>query len=215
MRLWLDRLLVAAACLAMLTPLALLIWGAATNDLGANPVETLIRQLGVWGLRFLILGLAISPAARLFRAPRLIRFRRPVGLVAFSYILLHLVSYGLIDKQLDWEVIVKDILKRPYITIGMAAFALLIPLTATSFNAAIRKIGFRRWRGLHALIYLIVPAGVVHYLLLVKADHRPPLIYGALVLLLLGWRVWDQLGKRRGNPGRSTSRTMENPASHG
>ena len=196
-----------AVWLALLAPMALLAWGAVTNDLGANPVERLIRQLGVWGLRFLILGLAITPAARIFRQPRLIRYRRTVGLFAFSYILLHLVSYAVIDHRLDWSTIGKDIVKRPYITIGMAAFALLIPLAVTSTNWMIRKLGPLRWRRLHSLIYVIVPAGVVHYFLLVKADRTSPLIYGGLVLALLGWRLWDRGRNRptkRRNPVEKT-----------
>lgn len=210
-----DGYLIAALCLALLSPLTLLVWGAASNALGANPVETLIRQLGVWGLRYLILGLAITPAAKIFRRPRLTRLRRPIGLVAFGYILLHLLSYSLIDKQLDWAVIGKDIVKRPYITIGMAAFTLLIPLAVTSFNAMIRRIGASVWRRLHSLVYLIVPLGALHYLLLVKADYRPPLIYGAVLVILLGWRVWAWVKRRRENLHRASSRGIEKAALRG
>src|SRR5690606_16445497 len=117
---WRDRAIYLAVWLALFTPMVLLAYGAVTDDLGANPVERLIRQLGVWGLRFLILGLAITPAARLLRMPRLIRYRRTVGLFAFAYIVLHLFSYAVIDHRLDWPTIGKDIAKRPYITIGMA-----------------------------------------------------------------------------------------------
>ncbi len=200
---WIDRAIYLALWLALLSPMVLLAWGAVTDDLGANPVERLIRQLGVWGLRFLILGLAITPAARILKMPKLIRYRRTVGLFAFSYIVLHLISYSVIDHRLDWPTIVKDIIKRPYITIGMAAFALLIPLAVTSTNWMIRKLGPLRWRRLHSLIYVIVPLGVVHYFLLVKADKTSPLIYGGLVLLLLGWRVWDRTRKRPTKPRRA------------
>jgi sulfoxide reductase heme-binding subunit YedZ len=191
-----DRIAYAAVWLACLAPLLWLAWRGYNGELGANPIEKVIRNLGVWGLRLLIVGLAITPAARMLRQPRLIRFRRTVGLFAFSYILLHLSTYIGIDQFFDWNAIGKDILKRPYITIGMGAFVLLIPLAATSFNAAIRWMGAARWRGLHRLIYLIVPMGVVHYYLLVKADHRPPLIYGAIVLLLLGWRAIAAFARR-------------------
>ena len=119
-----------------------------------------------------------------------IRLRRPIGLVAFGYVLLHLSSYIGLDQFFDWAAIWKDIVKRPYITIGMGAFVLLTPLALTSFNAIIRKIGAKTWRRLHQLIYLIAVLGVLHYLLLVKADHRPPLIYGAIVAVLLGYRFW-------------------------
>jgi sulfoxide reductase heme-binding subunit YedZ len=203
MRKWTDRAIYLALWLALFAPMVLLAWGAVTDDLGANPVERLIRQLGVWGLRFLILGLAITPAARILKMPKLIRYRRTVGLFAFSYIVLHLTSYAVIDHRLDWPTIGKDIIKRPYITIGMAAFALLIPLAVTSTNWTIRKLGPVRWRRLHSLIYVIVPLGVVHYFLLVKADKTSPLIYGGLVLLLLGWRVWDRTRKRPTKPRRA------------
>lgn len=212
MRRWIDRAIYAAVWLALLTPMLLLVWGALTNDLGANPVERLIRQLGVWGLRFLILGLAITPAARILKQPRLIRYRRTVGLFAFSYIVLHLFSYSVIDHRLDWATIGKDIVKRPYITIGMAAFTLLIPLAVTSTNWMLRKLGPVRWRRLHSLIYLIVPMGVVHYFLLVKADRVSPVIYGGIVALLLGWRVWDRTRKSKAKPRR---KPVEKPAVQG
>lgn len=191
-----DRIVYAAVWLACFAPLPWLVWRGWSGDLGANPIETAIRQLGVWGLRLLIVGLAITPAARLLRRPRLIRFRRTVGLFDFSYIVLHLSTYIGVDQFFDWTAIGKDILKRPFITIGMAAFVMLIPLAATSFNGAVRRLGPERWRQLHRLTYLIVPLGVVHYYLLVKADHRPPVIYGGLVALLLGWRVVAALKRR-------------------
>ena len=191
-----DGFVLWAVALACLAPLVWLVWRGYQGDLGANPIEKVIRNLGVWGLRLLIVGLTITPLARLLRRPRLIRVRRPIGLIAFGYIVLHLSTYIGVDQYFDWAAIWKDILKRPFITIGMAAFLLLIPMAATSFNAAIRWLGAQRWRGLHRLIYLIVPMGVVHYYLLVKADHRPPLIYGGIVLLLLGWRAVAARGRR-------------------
>jgi sulfoxide reductase heme-binding subunit YedZ len=209
---WRDRAIYAAVWLALLAPMLLLVWGALTDDLGANPVERLIRQLGVWGLRFLILGLAITPAARLLRRPRLIRYRRTVGLFAFSYIVLHLLSYAVIDHRLDWATIGKDIAKRPYITIGMAAFTLLIPLAVTSTDWMLRKLGPLRWRRLHSLIYLIVPMGVVHYFLLVKADRVSPVIYGSIVAVLLAWRAWEGRRKSKAKPHR---KPVEKPAVRG
>jgi len=193
----LDRLVYGLVWLACLAPLLWLAWRGFNNDLGANPIDKLIRELGVWGLRLLIVGLAITPAARLLRQPRLIRFRRTIGLFAFAYVLLHLTNYVVTDQWFDWAAIGKDILKRPFITVGMAAFVLLVPLAVTSTNRALRKLGPVRWRKLHRLTYLIVPLGVIHYLMLVKADHQPPLIYGAIVAVLLGWRVWDWARKRR------------------
>ena len=193
----LDRLVYGLVWLACLAPLLWLAWRGFNNDLGANPIDKLIRELGVWGLRLLIVGLAITPAARLLRQPRLIRFRRTIGLFAFAYVLLHLLNYVVTDQWFDWAAIGKDILKRPFITVGMLAFVLLVPLAVTSTSWALRKLGPVRWRKLHRLTYLIVPLGVIHYLMLVKADHQPPLIYGGIVALLLGWRVWDWARKRR------------------
>ncbi|MDP1737708.1 MAG: protein-methionine-sulfoxide reductase heme-binding subunit MsrQ [Caulobacter sp.] len=191
-----DGIVLWAVSLACLLPLLWLVWRGYQGELGANPIETVIRNLGVWGLRLLIVGLTITPLARILKRPRLIRVRRPIGLIAFSYIVLHLSTYIGVDQYFDWASIWKDILKRPFITIGVAAFLLLIPMAATSFNAAIRWLGSQRWRGLHRLIYLIVPMGVVHYYLLVKADHRPPLIYGGIVAVLLGWRAVAALKRR-------------------
>ncbi len=193
----LDRVVYGLVWLACLSPLLWLAWRGFSNDLGANPIDRLIRELGVWGLRLLIVGLAITPAARLLRQPRLIRFRRTIGLFAFAYVLLHLTNYVVTDQWFDWTAIGKDILKRPFITVGMAAFVLLVPLAVTSTNWALRKLGPMRWRRLHRLTYLIVPLGVVHYYMLVKADYRPPLIYGAIVVMLLGWRLWAWARKRR------------------
>ena len=186
-----DNLVYAVVWLACFAPLVWLAWKGVNGALGANPIETLIRQLGVWGLRLLLVGLAITPAARIFKQPRLARFRRTIGLFAFSYILLHLVSYVGVDLFFDWNQLWKDILKRPFITLGMAGFVLLIPLAVTSTNGWVIRMGRAAWSRLHKLIYVIVPLGVIHYYLLVKADHRPPLIYGAILAALLGWRAWE------------------------
>jgi sulfoxide reductase heme-binding subunit YedZ len=198
----LDRVVYGLVWLACFAPLLWLAWRGYTNDLGANPIDKLIRELGVWGLRLLIVGLAITPAAKLLRQPRLIRFRRTIGLFAFAYVLLHLTNYVVTDQWFDWAAIGKDILKRPFITVGMAAFVLLVPLAVTSTNWALRKLGPVRWRKLHRLTYVIVPLGVIHYLMLVKADQQPPLIYGAIVAVLLGWRMWEATRKRINRPAR-------------
>lgn len=187
---------IALICALCLLPVLWLLWRFFQNDLGVNPVETVVRQLGVWGLRLLVLGLALTPLARLLRQGRLIRWRRPIGLFAFGYVTLHLLSYVVIDQYFDWAQIWSDILKRPYITFGMAAFVLLIPLALTSFNAAIRRLGGVVWRNLHRLIYVIVPLGALHYFLLVKADKSMPLIYAAIIAVLLGWRVWEWARKK-------------------
>jgi sulfoxide reductase heme-binding subunit YedZ len=191
-----DNLVYAAVWLACFAPLVWLTWRVFSDDLGANPIETLIRQIGVWGLRLLLVGLAITPAARILRKPRLVRFRRTIGLFAFSYICLHLLTYIGVDLFFDWGQLVKDILKRPFITLGMAAFVLLIPLAVTSTNGMIRRLGRATWQRIHWLIYLIVPLGVAHYYLLVKADHRPPLVYAAILTVLMLWRFWDAWQRR-------------------
>jgi sulfoxide reductase heme-binding subunit YedZ len=194
---WRERLISLAIWIACLSPLGFFAVGAFTDDLTANPIQFVLRQLGVWGLRFLVITLAIGPAAKLLRQPWLIRYRRRIGLFAFAYVFMHLTTYVAIDHAFDWPTIGKDLAKRPYITIGMAAFALLIPLAITSADRLRRKLGPRRWKRLHQLIYLIVLMGVVHYYLLVKADHRPPVIYGAIVLALLGYRLVAFLMERR------------------
>ncbi len=186
-----DNAVYAAVWLACFAPLAWLAWRGFSGDLGANPIETLIRQLGVWGLRLLLVGLAITPAARILRKPRLVRFRRTIGLFAFAYVTLHLFSYIGVDLFFDFGQLWKDILKRPFITLGMLAFVLLIPLAVTSTKGWVIRMGRAAWQRLHWLIYAIVPLGVAHYYLLVKADHRPPLVYGAVFLALMGWRVWE------------------------
>ena len=191
-----DNLVYAVVWLACFAPLVWLAWQGFNGDLGANPIEKLIRQIGVWGLRLLLVGLAVTPAARLLRQPRLLRFRRTIGLFAFAYVCLHLLTYVGVDLYFDLGQLWKDILKRPFITLGMAAFALLIPLAVTSTKGMILRLGRQAWTRVHALIYLIVPLAVVHYYLLVKADHRPPLVYGAILAGLLGWRVWDRLARR-------------------
>lgn len=192
-----DRALPWIVFVLCLIPIGLLIFRTLTGDLGVNPIETLIRNLGEWGLRFVIGGLAITPIARLLRQPKLIRLRRPIGLAAFLYVALHLTTYIAVDQYFDWAAIWKDIVKRPYITFGMLGFLLLIPLAATSFNAAIRKIGPRTWRNLHRVIYAVGVLGVVHFYLLVKADHTEPLIYGAILAALLAYRIAMWLRARR------------------
>jgi sulfoxide reductase heme-binding subunit YedZ len=184
-----DRLVYWAVWLACASPLAWLVWLGFSGGLTANPIEKVIRTLGDFGLYILIVGLAVTPAARILKKPRLIRFRRTLGLWGFAYVTLHLSTYVGIDQFFDWGQIGKDILKRPFITVGMAAFVLLLPLALTSTNGMVRRLGPGAWKRLHRLVYLIVPLGVVHYFLMVKLDTRPPLLFGMLVALLLAWRL--------------------------
>lgn len=174
---------------------------ALTDNLGADPAKALERGLGEWALRLIILGLAITPLRQLLGINWL-RYRRAVGLLAFFYVLAHLVSYILLDQGLDWAAIGADILKRPYITIGMLGFVLLLPLAVTSSNAMIRWLGGARWRRLHRLVYPAALAGAAHFLLLVKSWPLEPIIYAAIVVALLGWRLLPRGG--RGGPATGT-----------
>ncbi len=160
---------------------------AFSDALGADPLRVLENGLGEWALRFLILGLAVTPLLRFARI-NLVKYRRAVGLIAFIYVVLHLATYLALDKQFFWGEIGKDIIKRPYITIGMAAFLMLVPLAVTSNRYSIRKLGSAGWRNLHRLVYPAVLAGAIHYLLLVKAWPPEPIIYLLIVLALLGIR---------------------------
>ena len=184
-----------------LVPAAWLGWRFLNDDLGANPIEALIRGLGDWGLRFLLVTLAVTPARKLFGWHWLLRFRRMLGLYAFAYVFLHLSGYIVLDQFFDWHEIGKDILKRPFITVGMMAFLLLIPLAATSTNAMIRRLGGKQWQALHRFVYVIGCLGVLHFWWMVKLDIREPALYAVILAVLLGLRVWwyrqDQRLKRQ------------------
>lgn len=192
-----SRLLKPAVLIACLLPLAWLGWRGLSGGLGANPIEAIIRYNGDWALRMLLITLAVTPLRERLGWVWLIRVRRMLGLYAFFYATLHLLSYVVLDQFFAWGEILADILKRPYITIGMTCFALLIPLAVTSTNAMVRRLGGRRWKRLHRLVYLIGIGAVVHYYMLVKADVREPLLYGAILALLLGYRVVMGLWRER------------------
>jgi sulfoxide reductase heme-binding subunit YedZ len=165
------------------------------DQLGADPQKTLERTLGLWALRFLILGLAITPLRRL-GGPNLVRYRRAIGLLAFYYAALHLTVYMLLDQGLDLAAIWTDIVKRPYITVGMAAFIVLVPLAVTSNAPMIRRLGGAAWQRLHRLVYLAAAAGALHFIMLVKSWPAEPVIYAALVAVLLLYRLVTKLQKR-------------------
>jgi sulfoxide reductase heme-binding subunit YedZ len=186
-----------AVFLICLVPFADLIWRALHGDLGANPVEFLQHATGDWTLRFLVFTLCITPFRKLFKLPDLIRFRRMLGLFAFFYVSLHFLTYLGPDQSFDLSSMLKDVAKRPFITVGFAAFVSLIPLAITSTAGWIRRLGGKRWQMLHRLIYFAAVCGVVHYYWLVKSDVRRPLFYGALVAILLVWRLGDWFFKRR------------------
>ena len=175
--------------LLCLLPLIWLAGRAATDGLGANPIEALIRFLGDWALRFLLIALAVTPLRQILGWPGLARFRRMLGLFAFFYVVVHLSAYVGVDQFFDWPAIGRDIVKRLYITVGMAAVLLLLPLAITSTDGMVRRLGGRRWRGLHRLVYIIAPLGVAHHWMMVKKDLTEPMIHAAILALLLGWRM--------------------------
>jgi sulfoxide reductase heme-binding subunit YedZ len=181
---------------ACLSPLVVLAWQALTDSLGANPIDEITDQTGIWTLRFLLITLAVTPARRLTGWNRLIRFRRMLGLFAFFYGGLHFVTYIWLDQFFLVGEMVADVMQRPFITVGFASFVLLIPLAVTSTTAMIKRLGGRWWQRLHRLVYVIAIGGVVHYLWLVKADIRQPLIYGSILGVLLAYRLWDIYGGR-------------------
>jgi sulfoxide reductase heme-binding subunit YedZ len=180
-----------------LAPFASLVWRSLHSDLGANPVEFLQHATGDWTLRFLVFTLCITPFRKFFKLPDLIRFRRMLGLFAFFYVFLHFITYLGPDQQFDLAGMWKDVAKRPFITVGFTAFVLLIPLAITSTAGWIRRLGGKRWQMLHRSIYFAAVLGVIHYYWLVKSDVREPLFYGALVAILLLWRLGSWFSRRR------------------
>jgi sulfoxide reductase heme-binding subunit YedZ len=184
-----NRLKVALFLLA-LYPLARLLVLAFSDGLGANPIEFITRSTGTWTLVGLMLTLTITPLRKITGWHQLLRIRRMLGLFSFFYASLHFITYIWLDQFFNFSAILHDVYKRPFITVGFAAFTLLIPLALTSSNAMIRRLGAMRWQRLHKLVYLIAILGVLHYIWLVKKDLTQPLIYAAVLTLLLGWRVW-------------------------
>jgi sulfoxide reductase heme-binding subunit YedZ len=163
-------------------------FGLAGAGLGVNPVDELQDRLGQWGLRFLLATLCITPLAVTLRLPWIMGLRRMLGLFAFTCIALHFANWLVLDHWFDGKAILADIAKRPYVTIGFAAFLMLVPLAVTSTNGWMRRLG-RRWHRLHRLVYPAAILGCVHYWWLVKADWREPLLYASLLAVLLGWRI--------------------------
>ena len=182
-----PTLFVACALPLLFVVLAAFKIGGAS--LGANPVEKIQDTFGQWGLRFLCITLAVTPVRDWFSMPWLVQLRRMLGLYAFFYVLMHFLTWLILDQGFYWSGIVKDIGERPFITIGFTALLLLVPLAVTSTNKMMRRLG-RRWKKLHRLIYLICLLAVWHYYWQVKADTTEPLIDLAIVLVLLGWRAW-------------------------
>ncbi len=196
-----PRQIVAAKVLLFLVcpiPLALLAWDATHDLLGANPIEAVTRALGDWTLNFLLITLTVTPLRRLTGWNWLLRLRRMLGLFTFFYACLHVLSYLWLDQFFDWTEIATDIVKRPFITAGFVAFTLLVALAATSNNYMVRRLGGRRWQSLHRSVYLVSVLGVLHYAWMVKRDLALPVIYAAIVVVLLGARaLWREQERRR------------------
>ncbi len=174
--------------LIALIPLAKLAWLGFHNGLGANPIEKITRTTGYWTLTFLMITLAATPLRAISKWSWPVRWRRMLGLFAFFYACLHFLTYLVLDQFFDWGDIVKDIAKRPYITIGFPAFLMLIPLAVTSTNKMVQRLGGKRWKRLHKLVYVIGIAGVIHFWWLVKKDITEPLQFAAVLTALLGFR---------------------------
>jgi len=190
------KVVVFGLCLVPLAMLVLAVFGVGGLSLGANPIEELIHQLGKWGLKFLLMTLAVTPLRKLTGWNWLIRFRRMLGLFAFVYVLLHFLVYAGLDQRFELTAIIEDIAERPYITIGMSALLLLLPLAVTSTKGMMRRLG-KRWQKLHRLVYVIAILGVWHFYWQVKLDTLEALIYVSILAVLLGYRLLDWWRRKR------------------
>lgn len=184
-----------AVYLGGILPFGWIVWLTLTNGLGPDPVKGIELRLGTLALQFLVAGLCVTPLR--WAGLNLVRYRRAIGLVAFFYVAMHLMAWGVLDMGLRWDQIAADLIKRWYIVIGMLAFVLLLPLALTSNNLSIRRIGAARWQKLHRLTYVAILAGAVHYVMIAKVWVAEPLIYLAAILLLLAARMWRSLAKHR------------------
>ena len=183
----------------LLWPFAFLVLGIFQETLGPNPAEYLIRSTGELALRMLCLTLAITPLRVQFNLPELARFRRGLGLLTFFYAFMHALCYSLLDMEWVWNDIVKDIVKRPFILVGALSFVLLTLLASTSFNRAVKALGAQRWRKLHQAVYVIAGLAILHFFWMRsgKKNYEEVMVYGAILGLLLGWRVWHKWRTRQ------------------
>lgn len=194
---WEKRILKPAVFVLALAPLLALLWKAYAGTFSANPIKDITEETGIWTLRFLLITLAVTPLRTITRWSPAGTFRRMLGLFAFFYASLHLTTYVYLDQFFAFDEILRDIAKRPFITAGFTAFVLMIPLALTSPNRVVQWIGGKRWKALHRTVYVVALGGVIHYLWLVKADTRRPLFYGAVLVILLLFRLWTYLKSRR------------------
>ncbi|WP_434615700.1 protein-methionine-sulfoxide reductase heme-binding subunit MsrQ [Tabrizicola sp. M-4] len=189
------RVPVNAVYAAGFLPFLWIVWLTFTNGLGPDPVKEIELRLGELGLQFLVAGLVVTPLR--WGGLNLIRFRRAIGLIAFFYVSMHLLAWGILDMGLRWSEMAADLVKRWYIIIGMVGFVAMIPLALTSNNASVRRLGAATWNNLHRLTYVAALAGAIHYVVLVKAWPIEPLFYLGAVLALLAARLWRSQSKRR------------------
>ena len=206
------KVVLFALCLLPVTLLALELFGVGGLSLGANPIEELIHRLGKWGLRLLLITLAVTPLRKLTGWNGMLRFRRMLGLFAFFDVLLHFMTYAGLDQRFDLAVSSEDIAERPYITIGMIALLLVLPLALTSTNGMMRRLG-KRWQKLHRLVYVIAILGVWHFYWQVKLDTLEALIYAGILAVLLGFRlvVWRSRTRRGAVGPRSNHDRIAHP----
>lgn len=187
-------------------PVAWLLWAALADQLGANPAEALIRSLGDWSIRFLVIVLLVTPLRTLANWPALARMRRMAGLFVFFYASLHLLAYAWFDMGFELAAVIDDVLKRPFILVGMVAWCLLLCLAGTSFNRAIRAMGVKRWQWLHRSVYLIAGLAVLHFFWMRsgKNDYAEVAVYAAMFAVLLGGRAWRWIRARAGRASLAT-----------
>ena len=185
-----------------LIPLAFLAYDAFRGQLGANPLEFFLRTTGVLTLTFILITLAVTPLRKIFGWNPLIKYRRMLGLYAFFYASIHLITYSVADKSLDLKAIIADVWQRPFIAIGMLAFTMLVPLAVTSTNGWVKRLGGKKWGRLHKLSYAIAVLGVIHFWMIVKSDVFYPAIFGLVVAVLLGYRM---VANRKASAAKSTA----------
>ena len=185
-----------------LIPLAFLAYDGFRGQLGANPLEFFLRTTGVLTLTFILITLAVTPLRKIFGWNPLIKYRRMLGLYAFFYASIHLITYSVADKSLDLKAIIADVWQRPFIAIGMLAFTMLVPLAVTSTNGWVKRLGGKKWGRLHKLSYAIAVLGVIHFWMIVKSDVFYPAIFGFVVAVLLGYRM---VASRKASAAKSTA----------
>jgi len=193
-----KQFLKPTAFLLCLIPLLLMVWNGFNNNLGVNPAETILDTMGNWGIYFLLITLSVTPIRKLTGWGGVIRLRRMFGLFAFFYVCLHLLSYVWFDQYFDWNEIVNDIIKRPFITLGFVTFLLLIPLVITSTNKMMLRLK-KNWKKLHFLVYPIAALATIHFFLMTRADFRHPLLIAGILSILIGYRLYIYLQRKRSN----------------